>query len=96
MVQANTRRVEPPPSALRDDQPAPPPAGSEQEKAGTSSRRPFSLPGEYDVGAGAPFAYSAGRRPGRAKDAAEPGILRIIPSEIDSDFPGHARPKALN
>jgi hypothetical protein len=31
-----------------------------------------------------------------AKDAAEPGILRIIPSEIDSDFPGHARPKALN
>ncbi|ESZ18423.1 hypothetical protein X737_19100 [Mesorhizobium sp. L48C026A00] len=25
-----------------------------------------------------------------------PGILRMIPSEIDSDFPGHARPKALN
>ncbi len=30
---------------LRGNQPAPPPAGSELEKAGTSSRRPFSFSG---------------------------------------------------
>jgi hypothetical protein len=44
------------------------------------------LPGEYEVDAEALFAYSVARPLGRAKDAIEPWILRILLSKIDSDF----------